>query len=188
MLINLPPEWLCLFSGLCYAIPYLQHLLLFWGLAPSGPGFSCTSSYQLLVWWELLAVKPARCDLGIAVPSYFRSHLLGIVNAYTSPNPHDRRCCSREETDSDSSNRPWSYSNSAKEHWGYSHSSWFHLEGCPAHLKLTAPGGAAQPHHLPWMDPEGAEQGEALEHLQCSDDITVWSNTAEVFEKGKKIV
>ncbi|KAK4830745.1 hypothetical protein QYF61_013195 [Mycteria americana] len=33
------------------------------------------------------------------------------------------------------------------------------------------------------------EQGEALEHLQCIDDIIVWGNTAEeVFEKGKKIV
>ncbi|KAK4830730.1 hypothetical protein QYF61_013180 [Mycteria americana] len=32
------------------------------------------------------------------------------------------------------------------------------------------------------------EQGEALEHLQYIDDIIVWGNTAEVFEKGKKIV
>ncbi|KAK4819790.1 hypothetical protein QYF61_011390, partial [Mycteria americana] len=33
------------------------------------------------------------------------------------------------------------------------------------------------------------EQGEAPEHLQYTDDIIVWGNTAaEVFEKGKKIV
>ncbi|KAK4817261.1 hypothetical protein QYF61_005474 [Mycteria americana] len=33
------------------------------------------------------------------------------------------------------------------------------------------------------------EQGEAPEHLQYSDDIIVWGNTAaEVFEKGKKII
>ncbi|KAK4826273.1 hypothetical protein QYF61_006720 [Mycteria americana] len=32
------------------------------------------------------------------------------------------------------------------------------------------------------------EQGEAPEHLQYIDDNIVWGNTAEVFEKGKKIV
>ncbi|KFQ61075.1 hypothetical protein N334_06543, partial [Pelecanus crispus] len=32
------------------------------------------------------------------------------------------------------------------------------------------------------------EQGEALEHLQYVDDIIVWGNTAEVFEKGKRRV
>ncbi|GAB0207781.1 hypothetical protein GRJ2_003243800 [Grus japonensis] len=32
------------------------------------------------------------------------------------------------------------------------------------------------------------EQGEAPEYLQYVDDIIVWGNTAEVFEKGKKIV
>ncbi|GAB0187346.1 macrophage immunometabolism regulator [Grus japonensis] len=32
------------------------------------------------------------------------------------------------------------------------------------------------------------EQGEALEQLQYLDNIIVWGNTAEVSEKGKKIV
>ncbi|RMC20551.1 hypothetical protein DUI87_01402 [Hirundo rustica rustica] len=33
------------------------------------------------------------------------------------------------------------------------------------------------------------EKGEALEHLQYIDDITVWGNTAmEVFEKGERII
>ncbi|KFP51829.1 hypothetical protein N323_08153, partial [Cathartes aura] len=33
------------------------------------------------------------------------------------------------------------------------------------------------------------EQGEAPEHLQYSDDIIAWGNTAkEVFEKGKRII
>ncbi|KFW73584.1 hypothetical protein AS28_12134, partial [Pygoscelis adeliae] len=32
------------------------------------------------------------------------------------------------------------------------------------------------------------EQGGAPEHLQYIDDIFVWGNTAEVFEKGKEIV
>lgn len=30
------------------------------------------------------------------------------------------------------------------------------------------------------------EEGEAPEHLQCIDDVIVWGNRAEVFEKGKK--
>ncbi|KFP46803.1 hypothetical protein N323_02433, partial [Cathartes aura] len=33
------------------------------------------------------------------------------------------------------------------------------------------------------------EQGEALKHLQYTDNIIIWGNTAEVvFEKGKKII
>ncbi|KFV98336.1 hypothetical protein N327_11900, partial [Fulmarus glacialis] len=32
------------------------------------------------------------------------------------------------------------------------------------------------------------EQGEAPEHLPYIDDIIVWVNTAEVFEKGKKTI
>ncbi|KFZ61203.1 hypothetical protein N338_05809, partial [Podiceps cristatus] len=32
------------------------------------------------------------------------------------------------------------------------------------------------------------EKGEAPEHLQYIDDIIVWGNTAEVFEKGEKII
>ncbi|KFV38784.1 hypothetical protein N341_01017, partial [Tyto alba] len=32
------------------------------------------------------------------------------------------------------------------------------------------------------------EQGETLEHLQYIDVVIIWDNTAEVFEKGEKIV
>ena len=33
------------------------------------------------------------------------------------------------------------------------------------------------------------EQGDAPEHLQYIDDITVWGNTArEVFEKGEQVI
>ena len=41
------------------------------------------------------------------------------------------------------------------------------------------------PYHLIQI---ALEQGEALEHLQCTDAVIIWGNTAEVFKNGKKIV
>ena len=65
----------------------------------------------------------------------------------------------------------------------------FHLEGHPVHLELTAPGVETQSHHLPWTNPDCTGKGEAPEHLQYIDDIIVWGDTAEeVLEKGEKIV
>ncbi|KAJ7415168.1 hypothetical protein BTVI_38988 [Pitangus sulphuratus] len=63
-----------------------------------------------------------------------------------------------------------------------------HLEGCPVYLEATAPGVETQSHHLPLSDPDCIGMGEASEHLQYIDDIIVWGKTAEVFEKGSKII
>ncbi|KAF4804106.1 hypothetical protein TURU_010605 [Turdus rufiventris] len=66
----------------------------------------------------------------------------------------------------------------------------FHMERHPVHLELITPGVEPQPHYLPWTNPDcTGKKGEAPEHLQYSDDIIAWSNTAEeVFEKGEKII
>lgn len=66
----------------------------------------------------------------------------------------------------------------------------FYLKEHLAHLELTAPGVETQPYHLSWADPDCTGiGGEAPEHLQYINDITVWGNTAEeFFEKGKKII
>jgi len=61
-----------------------------------------------------------------------------------------------------------------------------YLERYPVNLELTAPGVETQPCH--GLVGAALEQGKAPEHLQFIDNITAWENTAEVFEKGKKII
>jgi len=65
----------------------------------------------------------------------------------------------------------------------------FHLEGCPVHLRLTAPGWKHSPTICHGLIQTALQKGEAPEHLQYIDDIIVWGDTAEdALEKGEKIV
>jgi len=62
----------------------------------------------------------------------------------------------------------------------------FYLNGHAVHLESTASEVETQSYELIQTV---LEQGEASEHLQYIDDITVWDNTAEgVFDKVKKII
>ncbi|KAK4825458.1 LOW QUALITY PROTEIN: hypothetical protein QYF61_027613 [Mycteria americana] len=66
------------------------------------------------------------------------------------------------------------------------HRPQFAFTWCSVPSESTAPGVETV---LPFAVEWHLEQGEAPEHLQYLDDISVWGNTAaEVFEKGKKIV
>ncbi|XP_074425969.1 uncharacterized protein LOC141736129 isoform X3 [Larus michahellis] len=65
----------------------------------------------------------------------------------------------------------------------------FHLERGPVYLELIAPAVETQPYYLPWTDPDcTGEKGGAPEHLEYIDDINIQGNTAEVFEKGEKVI
>jgi len=62
----------------------------------------------------------------------------------------------------------------------------FYLEGCPLYLETTAPGWKHSPTVCHGLIQTAMEKGDAPEHLQYIDDIIVWCNTAEVFEKREK--
>ena len=53
---------------------------------------------------------------------------------------------------------------------------------------IDRPRGGNSPTICHGLIQTALEQGEALEHLQYTDDIIIWGNTAEVFEKGEKII
>lgn len=64
----------------------------------------------------------------------------------------------------------------------------FLLHRHPVHLETTVPAVEMHLDHLSWIDQDcTGERCGAPEHLQYTNDIIIWGNTEEAFEKGKEI-